>query len=185
MISRKEAAKGFALIGMPGSGKTTLGRLAAQRLAYGFADLDEWIARDANMAIPEIFRREGEPGFRERETAALTALAALTAPDAAPAGCGSPKRVISTGGGIVAKRANLDLLHALGPIIYIKRDIGDIAASVDFAAGRPLLADREALAALFEARKNLYETWADTVFVNDGSEEDAAARLAETIAAWN
>mgnify|MGYP003228502247 CR=1 FL=1 len=75
------------LIGLPGSGKTTVGRLAAERLGLPFADCDTLIQRETGMTIPAIFAERGEPYFRAVESRILAAL------------CGGPAQVIATGGG--------------------------------------------------------------------------------------
>ena len=76
----------LVLIGMPGSGKTSVGKILAERLGFVFADLDEEIAKAAGRSIPEIFAEEGEEGFRQRETACAREAASRTG------------QVIATGG---------------------------------------------------------------------------------------
>lgn len=88
------------LIGLPGSGKTTVGRLAAERLGLPFADCDTLIQRETGMTIPAIFAERGEPYFRAVESRILAAL------------CGGPAQVIATGGGAVVAEENRRLLKS-------------------------------------------------------------------------
>jgi shikimate kinase len=95
------------LVGFMGVGKSTVGRLLARRLGCRFQDLDERIVAESGCCIPDIFAREGEAGFRERETAALRALR------------GESGWVIAAGGGAMGRDANVVLMHALGRIICL------------------------------------------------------------------
>ena len=88
------------LIGYRGSGKTTVGRALAARLGWAFLDADERIESAAGMSIKDIFAAEGEAGFRDRESAVLAHLCRLT------------QTVVATGGGVVLRPANRELLHA-------------------------------------------------------------------------
>src|SRR5512147_129181 len=89
----------LVVVGLPGSGKTAVGRRVATRLGATFVDLDEEIERTAGLRIPEIFETEGEAGFRKRERAALDALGA---PDRSP----KLTRVIAPGGGAIVDPRN-------------------------------------------------------------------------------
>src|SRR6188474_3153839 len=91
--------KNVVLIGLMGSGKSTIGRLVAHSLGFEFADTDHLIIAAAHRNIPQIFATEGEAGFRGRETAALRTLV------------GKEGHVIATGGGIVTVPENLPLLR--------------------------------------------------------------------------
>ena len=103
------------LLGPRGSGKTTVGRLVAERLSVPFADVDDLVQRDAGMTIADIFDREGEPGFRDRETAALRS--ALNA------------GVVATGGGVVVRRNNRELLKSLAcPRVLLTADAATLHA---------------------------------------------------------
>ena len=84
-----------------------MGQRLAERLGRDFVDTDEQIVVAAGRSIPEIFRSEGEQGFRERETAALRSLSGLTG------------AVIATGGGIVGRDENVALLRAMGPLVCL------------------------------------------------------------------
>ena len=157
--------KHLILIGLPGSGKTTAGRALAKALNLPFSDSDEAVEQAAQMTIPEIFRREGEPGFRARETAALRRLTGL------------PGRVIACGGGVVTVPENHDILRP-GFVIFWHRTPDDIMSTCGLT-GRPLL-ETTTLAQLYEQRLPLYRAWADAAV--DARDFDAA--VARAAALW-
>jgi shikimate kinase len=97
------------LIGLPGSGKTTIGRRLAEHYGWEFRDLDADIVAEAGRTVPEIFAAEGEAGFRQREAAALRAVAARP----------GPPLVLATGGGTPCFHDNLDLLHQSGFTLWL------------------------------------------------------------------
>jgi shikimate kinase len=171
----------FVLIGMPGSGKSGLGRAAATTLGLYFVDLDEEIERRTDRSPSAIITEDGEAAFRKIETETLATYAkGPTAPAAANAGANlqaAPPLVLSTGGGIVTVPENLPLLRRIGFIVWIRRDLDAIASSVAYAKDRPLLRDRDALDALWGTRSDLYAAWADTQFENQGKITSAAERL--------
>ena len=104
--------KPVLLIGMMGCGKSTVGRLLAERMRLPLIDLDEEIARAAGKTIPEIFEQEGEAGFRARETAALERALAREA------------GVIATGGGIVMRAENIRMMREKGFVVWLCRPAG-------------------------------------------------------------
>ena len=117
--------KPVLLIGMMGCGKSTVGRLLAERMRLPLIDLDEEIARAAGKTIPEIFAQEGEAGFRARETAALER--ALAREDG----------VIATGGGIVTRAENIRMMREKGFVVWLCRPLEDspaVFSSYHFAA---------------------------------------------------
>ena len=151
------------LIGMPGCGKSTAGKLLAERLHRPFADCDSYIAEHAGMTIPEIFAAEGESGFRRRETEALREL------------CKQSGTVIATGGGCVTVEENYPLLHQNGTIVYIMRDL-----SVLPTEGRPL-SQSNAVEELYEKRKHAYARFADISVENKGSLEELCNAILEVL----
>ena len=156
--------KTIALIGMPGCGKTSIGRLVAERLGLGFCDLDEKIEKDAGISITEIFKERGEDGFRKLETEALKA--AL-----------KHGGVVSTGGGIVKRAKNIEAMKKYGFTVFIDRPLENIASDVEIAH-RPLLADGvEKLYALYEERYSLYKNAADVIIENTGTVEETAEKI--------
>ena len=147
------------LIGMPGSGKTTVGAALARLTGREAVDLDQMIEAAAGCSIPEIFAREGEAGFRAREAAA-----------AAEAG----KRtgvILLTGGGIVKTAANYDALHQNGRIYQLVRDLSLLPTE-----GRPLSQGAD-LAAMWRERAPLYRRFRDAEIDNSGTVEDTAAAI--------
>ncbi len=151
------------LIGMPGSGKTTVGTGAAARLGRTFLDADAVLEQKAGMPIPEIFRLEGEEGFRQRETAVLAELGKQSG------------LVIATGGGCVTRPENYPLLHQNGTIFCLTRDLSRLPIS-----GRPV---SQALGAeeIYRRRKSLYEGFADVMIDNDRTAEDAVRQILEVL----
>ena len=147
------------LIGMPGSGKSTVGRLLAEKLGRRLADADEEIDARIGMSIPDYFAREGEEAFRKAETAVLADLGKQSG------------LVIATGGGCVTRDENYDLLHQNGVIVWLRRDLK--ALPVD---GRPV-SQRDGVAAIYEKRKPMYERFADFSADNDGSPADTAEKI--------
>ena len=142
------------LIGMPGSGKSTVGKLLAEKMNRPYLEADEEIEKQAGMTIPEIFRREGEEGFRRRETEVLRELGKRSA------------AVISTGGGCVTREENYPLLHQNGIIVLLERDADSLARE-----GRPLSQGAD-LHAMEAVRGPMYRRFADVTVSNDAAVGD-------------
>ena len=117
--------KNIVLIGMPGCGKTTLGKILNKELAMEFYDMDNCIERKANKKISELFEK-GENYFRDIESVVCKEL--------------SKKKnvIISTGGGVIKRKENIDFLKENGIVIFIDRSVDDIIGDVDISK-RPLL----------------------------------------------
>lgn len=142
------------LIGMMGSGKTTVGKLLAKALHKTFIDSDDEIQRRTGVTIPHIFDVEGENGFRLRETAALEDLLQRRG------------IVLATGGGAPLNQQNRDRIQHGGIVVYLKSSVHDLWQRTRHDQNRPLLqtADpRAKLQALFGERDPLYEGIADIV----------------------
>lgn len=142
------------LIGMMGSGKTTVGRLLAKQLGKTFIDSDEEIQRRTGVTIPHIFDVEGEAGFRQRESAVLEDLSVRG------------DLVLATGGGAILSTHNRAVLKASGTVVYLKSSVHDLWQRTRHDTNRPLLqtADpRAKLQELFEQRDPLYAEIADIV----------------------
>ena len=132
------------LIGLPASGKTTVGRQLARRLDMPFFDCDEAIEAAAGCSVSDIFARYGESYFRQLEHRTLETL------------CRKESCVIATGGGAVLREDNRLLLQRSGTVFWLDRPLVDIM-STDFQTGRPLLtAGRKALERLAAERRALY-----------------------------
>ena len=157
-------ALNLVLVGMPGCGKSRIGKLAAQLLGREFVDLDAEVVRDAGMEIPEIFARFGEARFRELERQAAQRTAARTG------------IVIATGGGTIVQPGAPEIFRATGRICYLKRPVEELQT----AHGRPLSRDRAAVEKLYAERREKYELAADFTIDNDGAKpKDVARRVAE------
>ena len=154
-----------SLIGMPSSGKTTLGRALAQKLGRTFVDLDQEIVKAAGCSIPEIFQAEGEEGFRARESE-----------QAARFGKES-RLLISCGGGTVKRPENIRALRQNGVILFIDRPL----EALTVGGGRPLSSSPEALQAMEAQRRPLYEGAADAVVPNDGTLDQAVSRALDAL----
>lgn len=135
--------KNIALIGMPGCGKSTVGKLLAEKLNYPLADIDQLIEAAAKKSIPQIFAEDGEEIFRKLETHALSGQAAKTG------------TVIAAGGGIVTRTENLPLLKQNSIIIYLKRRLEELETK-----NRPL-SGSVGIETLAKQRLPLYEMWSD------------------------
>jgi shikimate kinase len=136
------------LIGFMGSGKTTVGGLLAKRLGWSFADLDDLIVRSAGLTVAEIFAREGEEGFRRRETEAVRVAAA------------GRHAVVATGGGAACREENLSLMLTSGRVVALAVSAAEAVRRAGSRSGRPLLDDRAdplaAATALLSARQPFY-----------------------------
>ena len=143
------------LIGLPGAGKTTLGRQLAAHYGRAFVDLDAEIVAEAGRGIPDIFASEGEAGFRRREAAALAAVAAR--PEAL---------VVATGGGAPCFHDNLARLLASGFVLWLDVPVPELArrlAASGQATGRPLLAATTASSPAENPTQALHEHLARTL----------------------
>ena len=152
--------KNIVLIGMMGSGKTTVGQLLARKLGRPFVDCDQVIEGFTGRTISEIFAQEGEEGFRELESQTLRELSRQEG------------LVIATGGGAVLRQANVSALRDNGILVFLHRPVEEIWDSVSMA-GRPLAqGGREDFANTFARRLPSYRTAAD-VMVFDFSSPQA------------
>jgi shikimate kinase len=137
------------LVGLPGVGKTTIGRAAARRLGRAFLDFDEEIERRSGMQVREIFRLKGEEHFRALEFALTRELSSTGG------------MVLSPGGGWITQPGSVELLRSTGRIIYLRASPEAVARRLRRVETRPLLAGRDpvvALRELYEKRVALYET---------------------------
>ena len=158
--------KPVLLIGMMGCGKSTVGRLLAERMRLPLIDLDEEIARAAGKTIPEIFAQEGEAGFRARETAALER--ALAREDG----------VIATGGGIVTRAENIRMMREKGVVVWLCRPLEDMIADVRQDTRPNLAGDKEErMRTLYAQRAHLYEAAAHLQFDKRMPPREAATML--------
>jgi shikimate kinase len=141
------------LVGLPGVGKTTIGREVARVLRRQFLDFDREIERRSGMEVREIFREKGEEHFRQLEFALTKELSATGG------------MVLSPGGGWITQQRSVELLRSAGRIIYLRASPEAVARRLRRVETRPLLAGRDPVVALRELylqRGALYET-ADAV----------------------
>ncbi len=141
------------LIGMPGAGKTLLGGEIADRMGRRFVDIDDMIVEHEGMSVPEIFSEKGEAYFRRIETEMLEKA------------CVQNGLVIATGGGIVKKKINYNIIKQNGIVIWIKRDLDKLENE-----GRPLSLTLP-LEQIYEERKDAYAYWSD-FYINNNEERE-------------
>ena len=153
----------IVLIGMPGCGKSTVGKLLAEALGREFCESDALVEREAALSVPEIFRREGEAGFRKRETAALAELGRLSG------------AVIATGGGCVTRQENYPLLHQNGVIVRLQRQLDRLPRE-----GRPISLQSD-IGELYERRRPFYERFADLSISNDGTPAETVRAIMDKL----
>lgn len=146
------------LIGMPGCGKTTVGKVLAEKINMEFIDVDEYIELTEEKSISDIFKN-GEETFRDIESKVVDELS------------NKNKMVISTGGGVIKRKENMAALSKKGVIIFINRPLSKIMGDVDTET-RPLLKEgKEKLKKLYEERFELYKGCCDFEVLNDESIE--------------
>lgn len=146
----KQQMGNIVLIGMPGTGKSIIGKLLAELTGKTLQDTDAKIEEKAKMTIPEIFEKEGEAGFRDRESAICKKL-------------GKERNlIIATGGGAILRPENVDALRQNGTLVHITRSIDKLPTR-----GRPLSKNIETLKKMEAQRMPLYKAAADITFRNN------------------
>lgn len=148
--SMKQQMGNIVLIGMPGTGKSLIGKFLAELTGKTLQDTDAKIEEEAKMTIPEIFEKEGETGFRDREAAICKKL-------------GKERNlIIATGGGAILRPENVDALRQNGTLVHITRSIDKLPTR-----GRPLSKNIETLKKMEAQRMPLYKAAADITFRNN------------------
>jgi len=170
MVNRQ--GRSIALIGMMGSGKSSVGSCLHCRTGLPLYETDEIVVAKFGMSIPEIFAEHGEKKFREAETAALRGMRT------------EERTIIVTGGGIVLRKENVEILGSRAVIVWLDGDEETLFARVSREQSRPLLQakdPRKTFSQILDARRPLYATIADfrvdTSVLTD--EEVAVAILAK------
>ncbi len=158
-IELRNQMENVILIGMPGSGKTTIGAKIAEASGRQHIDADAYLVEKVGRPIADIFAQDGEAGFRRLETEVLQELGKRSG------------LVISTGGGCVTRPENYDLLHQNGIIFRINRALDELPID-----GRPLM-QSTAKADMFRVRDPLYNQFADHQVSNNSTPEAAAAEI--------
>ena len=151
------------LIGMPGCGKSTIGRKLAETLGKEFIDADQALEVHFGRPITEIIPQDGEPAFRAMETEILQMLGKRSG------------LIIATGGGCVTQARNYPLLHQNSTIFWLMRDLEKLPTH-----GRPL-SQKNKLSELYKVRKPLYEAFADVTIDNDGNAEQTIQQILEAL----
>ena len=149
----------IVLVGMPGCGKTTVGRELARLSGKPFVDLDEKIADSAGTSVPEIFAQEGEETFRHLESLVLDDI------------CSKGGQVIATGGGAVLREENRIAMRRTGRVYFVRRELNQLAVD-----GRPLSV-KGAMKEMYQFRLPLYMAASDAAVENNAAAEVAAQRI--------
>lgn len=158
------------LIGMPGSGKSTVGVALAECLGREFVDLDEEIELEAGRSIPEIFRENGETRFRELESAALGRVATRE------------RVVVACGGGTPLDEGNQRLMHETGTVILLKPSLRSLRSRLgELVKGRPLVRGPVDLDRMYKERDATYRRVAHLEFRADGDPHELAKTIAEAL----
>ncbi len=158
ILRRKE---NIVLIGMPGSGKSAVGKILAERTGLTFADTDQLITEKAGKTIPDLFRENGEPFFRDLESAVIRERSKQGG------------QVISTGGGAVLRPENVTALRQNGRLFWLNRDPDALVPTGD----RPLADTADKMKRLWLEREPVYRAAADEIIPVIGSPEDTALRI--------
>ena len=156
--------KNIVLIGMPGSGKSTVGKELSERLERPFFDSDDEITK-LGKSPAEIIKSEGEEVFRKTESDVLSELCKKS-------GC-----VIATGGGVVTQKRNFDIIHQNATVVFIKRPLGELATD-----GRPLSQGGEdKLKKMYEVRLPLYKKFSHIEIESQKTWQETAKLIIDTI----
>ena len=161
LLSRQ--MENIILIGMPGCGKSSVGRALAAALGRPFIDADEEIVRRAGRSIPEIFAAQGEEGFRRLESAVLSDLGKQSG------------IILATGGGCITRPENYPALHQNGRIVWLTRNLSLLPTD-----GRPM-SQANSPEALWEKRKALYEQFSDIKIANDRTISECVNAIEEAL----
>ena len=151
----------IVLCGMPSSGKSTVGKILAEKLSMGFVDTDDVIVDTVKCPITEIFRESGEKVFRDIESEAVCDVSALSG------------HVIATGGGAILRDENVRRLRRNGRLFFLDRPLNDLIPTSD----RPLASDREAIEKRYKERYPRYNAVADIVVAVDTDADGVADKI--------
>jgi len=154
---------------MPGSGKTIIGEMLAEKLKFEFYDCDAEIEKYSNKIITEIFEEDGEEKFRQIETDVIKELSK------------KDESVISLGGGAILKKENIERIKPNAKIIFINRPLENIVNDIEVEK-RPLLRNgKERVYELYNSRIELYKKYSDIEIMNDVKIEEVIQEIQEAI----
>lgn len=177
IVERNNNFERLILIGMPCSGKSSIGRYLAQHYRLEFCDMDEEIVNEAGMTIQEMFEKKGEAYFRELETRVTIALSEKM------------NALIATGGGIVTRENNMRYFQKEGSlIVFIHRDFCKLATTPKrIMDKRPMLKKTsfDKLLKLYKTRLPLYRKYCDIEIHNDSNKDDAIREITRVIDDYN
>ncbi len=156
------------LVGIMGSGKTTVGRALAKRLKRDFVDSDAEIEKAMGLTVARIFEKFGEERFREAESEAIERISARHG------------TVVACGGGAALRERNVSAMKKAGIIVYLRRPAGDILKHVRRDT-RPLLNDDESFLRMYSEREPIYERCADITVWNRGRFNKAVDAIIEKL----
>ena len=162
--------KAVYLCGFMGCGKTTVGKILAEKLGADFYDMDEYIVEREKMKIPEIFAEKGEKYFRETETAVIKELA-------------EKKGIIACGGGAMLKRENAEIAAENGIVVYIDVPFEVCYGRISGDNNRPIVMSntKEELEFIYDSRIPLYRENSAVTVSGDGTAEEIAGRILKEI----
>ncbi len=159
----EKSQENIVLIGMPGCGKSTLGKLVSKKLGRVLVDTDAEIVKLAGKSIPEIFAEDGEDTFRDLESQVAENVGKMTG------------AVIATGGGIIKREKNYRPLHRNGKLVFLNRDISELDTD-----GRPL-SQRDGVEKLYKERLPLYRKYSDCEIAVERNPEETYNNLADAL----
>jgi shikimate kinase len=171
-VTKNKTIKNIFLVGFMGAGKTTIGRILANKLRLTFVDLDDIIEKELKLTIEQIFSMHGENFFRVAETKALLSIAE------------NERQVVSTGGGVVLKNENWEAMEKSGITVYLKATAEILWSRVRNNTPRPLLQVENPFGRFCELLSNrisLYEKADLIVDTGKLSPEDVAEQITETM----
>jgi len=155
----EEKLSNVVLIGMPGCGKTTVGKELACQMKMSFCDIDQTIERETQKSVEKIFSEDGEKVFRDWENRIIKQV------------CQKSGQVIATGGGSILNEENASVLAQNGFVVWMKKEINELSL-----AGRPLSQSRENLIRMSNERSPLYRRWCDIQIDATGKKPDEISR---------
>ena len=167
------ATENIVLVGFMGAGKSTVAAELVRHSNFCLVDLDADIERKAGMSIREIFRQKGESAFRDLESLALQEL------------CGQERLVVATGGGVLGRPQNRELIRTIGRVVYLRATFTTLQRRLNHSSERPLVKEQpdwNALEALLLSRSPFYETADLIIDTNNKNPKEIATEILQRLA---